>query len=190
MFYLFLKASQGMNANWEGDVCKFMQIHLQISTYHQSLGTFPVSVCWRDWAGTDRMGTGEVLWSLLAGPTALGWGWLHWGCFLVFLLSFPPSCITSISSLCPGTHGKAGGQEQGRDWHLQFSLLAIILLPSMILPLSEQQSAFWLLQALLRSVCVCSLTLMFPHTLDFSVFKDLPLLSASIIPHTHTKKYS
>lgn len=46
MFYLFLKASRGMNANWEGDVCKFMQIHLQISTYHQSLGTFPASLCW------------------------------------------------------------------------------------------------------------------------------------------------
>lgn len=54
MFCLFLKASQGMNANWEGDVCKFMQIHLQISTYHQSLGTFPASVCRRDWGGTEQ----------------------------------------------------------------------------------------------------------------------------------------
>lgn len=191
MFYLFLKASQGMNANWEEDVCKFMQIHLQISTYHQSLGTFPTSLCRRDWGGTEQ---DEGQWKCCGPSQQDPQPWDGAGCTgAVFLLPFPPSpsCTTSISSLCPGTHGKAGAQEQGRDWDLQFNLLAIILLPPIILPLSEQKcSVFWLLQAPLRRICVCILTLMFPCTSGFSVFKDSPLLFASIVPHTHIMKCS
>lgn len=111
MFCLFLKASQGINANWEGDVCKFMQIHLQISTYHQSLGTFPASLCWsrRDWGGTEEDWAGweavEVLWSLPAGPRALGRAWLHWGCF-----------PAALSSLLHHQHLLPLSRDTGESW--------------------------------------------------------------------------
>lgn len=120
MFCLFLKASEGMNANWEGDVCKFMQIHLQISTYHQSLGMFPASLCWsrRDWGGTEQ---DEGQWKCCGPSQQDPEPWDGVGCTgVVFLLPFSPFCTISTYSLCPGTHGSSGTR-QGLTPAVQFA---------------------------------------------------------------------